>query len=154
MITIKKSPTADTRTCDVTKVTRSELLKSSEQHIHDVIRALDFFTAQIENARSVHDYDKIENIDQFYADFVTKFQQTSWWDNHRKIHRHHLNYADGVPPDVNLVDVIEYICDCVMAGMARSGSVYDITLPNEVLVRAFQNTIELLKKNVEVEKCS
>lgn len=151
MILIKKSPTADTRTCDVTKVTRSELLHSSEQHIHDVIQALDFFIMQIEIARSVHDYDKIENIDQFYADFVTKFQQTTWWDNHRKIHRHHLNHADGVPPDVNLVDVMEYISDCVMAGMARSGSVYDITLPNEVLVRAFQNTIELLKKNVKVE---
>lgn len=152
MITIKKSPTADTRTCDVSKVSISDLLSSSEQHIHDVIRALDFFIEMMDTARGTHDYDKIENIDRFYADFVTKFKQTGWWDNHRKIHRHHLNYADGVPADVNLVDVIEYICDCVMAGMARSGSVYDITLPNEVLFRAFQNTVELLKKNVEVEK--
>jgi len=123
-------------------------------HILDVIKALELFQSMMAQAARVHDYDKVENIAEFYADFVTKFEQTTWWDNHRKIHRHHLNYADGVPEDVNLIDVIEYISDCVMAGMARSGSVYDITLPNEVLVRAFNNTVELLKKNVEVDPCS
>jgi len=154
MITVKKSPTADTRTCDVTKVSQEMLRQSSMLHILDVIKALELFQSMMAQAARVHDYDKVENIAEFYADFVTKFEQTTWWDNHRKIHRHHLNYADGVPEDVNLIDVIEYISDCVMAGMARSGSVYDITLPNEVLVRAFNNTVELLKKNVEVDPCS
>ena len=37
-----------------------------------------------------------------------------------------------------------------MAGMARSGSVYALNIDPEVLMRAFQNTVELLKKNVEV----
>jgi len=53
-----------------------------------------------------------------------------------------------VPEDVNLLDVLEYISDCVMAGMARSGSVYDLTMPPELLERAFKNTVELLKKEV------
>jgi hypothetical protein len=38
-----------------------------------------------------------------------------------------------------------------MAGMARSGSVYPLSLPPELLERAFQNTVSLLKENVRVE---
>ena len=37
-IEIEKSPTADTRTCDWSKVTKQELLKSSKMHIKDVIK--------------------------------------------------------------------------------------------------------------------
>lgn len=39
--------------------------------------------------------------------------------------RHHL--LSRTPEDVNLVDVFEYIADCVMAGMARTGEVNDVT---------------------------
>lgn len=46
--------------------------------------------------------------------------------------------------------MIEYISDCVMAGMARSGSVYDLEMPPELLERAFKNTVELLKAEVVV----
>ena len=35
--------------------------------------------------------------------------------------------------------------------MARSGSVYELKLGPEILERAFQNTVELLKRNVVVE---
>ena len=48
------------------------------------------------------------------------------------------------------MDVIEHVVDCVMAGMARSGSVYDLDLPDELLQRALKNTVELLKANVQV----
>jgi hypothetical protein len=51
---------------------------------------------------------------------------------------------------VNLLDVLEYISDCVMAGMARSGSVYDLTMPPELLERAFKNTVDLLKSQVVI----
>ena len=123
MINIHTSPTADTRTCDVTKVDKAQLLHSSMQHISDVAKAMTFFSTKLFEAASEHDYDKLIAIDWFYADFRTKFEQTGWWDNHRKIHRHHLDHADGVPDDVNLLDLLEYISDCVMAGMARSGDV-------------------------------
>jgi hypothetical protein len=58
--------------------------------------------------------------------------------------------ADGVPADVNLIDVLDYIADCVMAGMARSGSVYPSALPPDLLTTAFQNTVALLKAQVVV----
>lgn len=150
MIQIKQSKTADTRSCDFANTSKETLLESSRQHIGDVVRALAFFSAKITEAAGEHDYDKLTEIDWFHADFITGFKQTGWWDNHRRIHRHHLDKPDGVPENVNLLDVIEHIADCVMAGMARSGSVYELKLPDDLLQRAFRNTTELLKQNVQV----
>lgn len=152
MIKIKKSETADTRTCDFSNVTKEQLLHSSCQHIGDVGLAMQFLRRHMTHAESIHDWDKIKNIDQFHADFVTGFKQTGWWDAHRKMHRHHLNTEDGIPSDVNLLDVLEYICDCVMAGMARSGEVYEVKIDPEVLQRAFRETVALLKSQVQVDK--
>jgi hypothetical protein len=151
MIRIRQSPTADTRTCDFTKVDKATLLRSSRQHIDDVRKGLEFFEQCLARAGEVHDADKIVALDEFHADFVTGFKNTSWWDNHRKVNRHHLNVPDGVPPNVNLIDVLDHIADCVMAGMARSGSVYELKLPAEVLEAAFQNTVKLLQRQIVVE---
>ena len=148
MIHIKKSPTADTLTCDWAKVTQTQLLTSSKQHIGDVVKGMLFFANNLLFIAMSHDKDKIDKIDHFHADFITGFAQTEWWDNHRKITRHHLSEEDGIPTDVNLIDVIEYRVDGVMAGMARSGSVYDIVLGDELLQQALKNTVELLKANV------
>jgi hypothetical protein len=151
MIVIHKSETADTRTSDFANVSKETLLASSKQHIEDVRQALDFFNCRVDEATYRHDTDKITDIDGFHADFVTGFTEHSWWDRHRALNRHHLTEADGVPADVNLIDVLDFIADCVMAGMARSGSVYPLTLPPELLERAFQNTVALLKAQVSVE---
>ena len=151
MITIKKSPTADTRTCDFANVSQDTLYYSSLAHIADVSAGIDFFRQCLFTAAQVHDRDKIDDIKGFHRDFVTGFTRTEWWDNHRKVNRHHLLQADGVPADVNLIDVLDMIADCVMAGMARSGSVYDLNIDPEVLRKAFNNTVELLKSQVAVE---
>lgn len=150
MIEIQQSKTADTRTCDVSKVTRLQLLESSAQHIGDVGKALAFFGSLLTQQAVRHDTDKLTDIDGFYADFITKFEQQDWWTRHRALNRHHLMQADGVPADVNLIDVLDFVADCVMAGMGRSGSVYPLNLPPELLERAFQNTVELLKAQVVV----
>jgi hypothetical protein len=151
MIKIKQSRTADTRTCDFANVSKETLLASSKQHIHDVHQAHQFFSRKIAEALLAHDTDKLTDIDGFHRDFVTGFAQTTWWDAHRKLNRHHLTAEDGIPEDVNLIDVLDFIADCVMAGMARSGSVYPLELPNELLQRAFQNTVAMLKREVVVE---
>ena len=153
MIKIKKSPTADTRTCDWATVSIQQLEDSSVSHISDVGDAMDMFCAMIRQAADDHDHDKLTEIEHFHADFQTGFKKTAWWDNHRKINRHHINMADGVRDDVNLIDVLEHIADCVMAGAARKGSVdgvYGVELPAELLQKAVYNTVELLKANVEV----
>jgi len=152
MIEIQKSSTADTRTCDVSKVDKEELRKASLSHMGDVVQALALFDELLEVAADEHDYDKITELDHFHSDFKTGFKEHLWWDNHRRINRHHIDKEDGIPSDVNLIDVLEHIADCVMAGMARSGSVYDLKLPDELLQRAFKNTVELLKKSVTVKE--
>ena len=154
MIRIGMSATADTRTCDYANTPKAVLLASSRQHIDDVGQALKFFRQRLLEAQQAHDTDKITDIDGFHADFVHGFAEghTSWWDRHRQVNRHHLNAPDGVRDDVNLIDVLDFIADCVMAGMARSGSVYPLELPAALLERAFQNTVTLLKAQVVVEQ--
>jgi len=152
LIKIKKSKTADSRTCDFSNVTKETLLASSKQHIMDVGKGMSFFIDMMEDAVNKHDHDKFTGIDQFHSDFVGGWKDTSWFDNHLKVNRHHLLTPEGVPKDVNLIDVIEMVVDCVMAGMGRSGSVYDLDIKKEVLMKAFENTVKILKKEVVVEK--
>ena len=152
MIKIRKSETADTRTCDFVNTTKETLLMSSCQHIGDVVKALAFFSGKLTEAAGEHDQDKITDIDSFHSDFRTGFERTEWWDRHRRINRHHIDSNDGIPDDVNLLDVLEHIADCVMAGMARSGDIYPLKLSDELLQTAFSNTVSLLKNQIEMEK--
>jgi len=150
MILIQKSQTADTRTCDYANVSQQQLLDSSVSHIADVRRGLAFFQAMLAESATRHDTDKLTDIAGFHRDFVTGFKQTEWWDAHRRLNRHHLFQSDGVPADVNLIDVLDLIADCVMAGMGRSGSVYPLVIDPDLLMRAFQNTVTVLKDQVVV----
>lgn len=151
MIIIKKSRTADTRSCDFSQVTKEQLTESSKQHINDVRRGIGYFIVKMSDSAYAHDRDKLTDINQFHEDFITGFKQTGWWDKHRKINRHHLLSPDGVPDDVNLVDVIEMIVDCVMAGMGRTGEVYPLEIGPDILMKAFQNTSQMLKAEIKVE---
>ena len=152
MLRIKESKTADTRSCDYRTVDKATLLASSVQHIGDVRAALEFFRRMLSAAAQKHDWDKLEGIDHFHSDFATGFKETGWWDNHRKVNRHHLLQADGIPADVNLIDVLEFIADCVMAGKARGGEMYALKVDPELMMRAFTNTADLLSGQIVVEK--
>jgi len=155
MIKIKKSPSADSRTA-VGKVSKQELYDSSAQHICDVRQGLAFFCRKIGSAGIRHDYTKVDpaGITDFYDSFSKgltgdAFKAEKWFQRHIHEERHHLK--DYCPDDVNLIDVLERISDIVMAGMGRSGSVYADMLPPEILQKAYANTIEMLKKEVEVQ---
>lgn len=150
IIKIKKSATADTRTSDHSTVTKEQLIESSKQHIQDVARAMGMFTGMMLVAVEHHDYDKLTNIDSFHKDFVTGFKSTTWWERHIVMSRHHLTQEIGVPSDVNLIDVLEMIADCVMAGMGRTGNVYPIEIDPKILTQAVTNTFNLLKSKVVV----
>jgi len=150
MIRIRKSTTADSRTCDYKNVTLDTLRASTRQHKSDVSEALLFFMNKLHSASYMHDNHKIATIEDFHKAFIGGFEDTTWWEAHRKSERHHLNSPLGVRKDVNLIDVLEYIADCVMAGMARTGTVYDITIDCVILQEAFNNTVKMLKDNVVV----
>ncbi len=151
-IRIHKSPSADTRSADH-EITPRELLDSSRMHIDDVQKAMMFLRTQLFNALLSHDWTKILYDREFYEQFH-KAQQTGDWGKgwYDQIHivkeRHHLK--DRCPDDVNLIDVLEMLCDCVMAGLARSGK-YREEEPNpEILVKAYKNTVKMLLDATEV----
>lgn len=151
-IIIKKSKNADTRTAEGT-VTKKELLQNTYSHICDVRNVSDFIAVKFILQCFDHDHTKIEGIDQFYEDFTsgrqnTEFKKLPWWQLHMT-ERHHLN--DSVPEDVNLIDVLEMVIDCTVAGLARSGEVYPISISQEVLSQAIENTKNLIIENCEVQ---
>ena len=152
MIEIEKSKTADTRSCDFANVTKEQLIASSKQHISDVQHGMAYLAGLLVDSAYNHDPDKLTGIDHFHSDFITGFKETGWYDNHRKVNRHHLLQEDGIPKDVNLIDVMEMIVDCVMAGMGRTGSVYPLNISPELLKKAFDNTVDLLKKQIVVKE--
>lgn len=150
MLRIKESKTADTRTCDVSKVKKEQLLLSSIQHIRDIQLGMNYFAEKLIEAGRIHDHTKLSGIDEFFSDFKTSFETMGWWENHKIKERHHLSKNGVVPDDVNLVDVIEYIVDGAMAGMARSGKYRKEEIPKGLLELAFNNTIKLLLSKIEV----
>lgn len=152
MIKIKQSKTADSRTCDWSKVTKEQLLESSKQHIGDIGKGFDFFIELMQRQKYIHDLTKINNIDEFFEDFRTGFKRTDWWIDHQKKERHHFNNPDFIQDDVNLIDIIDQIVDGVMAGMARSGEYRQEKISPELLDKAYKNTVKLLLDNVEVEE--
>ena len=154
MIKIKKSPSADTRSADH-EITEEELKQSTYMHIQDVRKAMRFIVALITDAADKHDYTKIMAFKDFYYQFH-QAQMTGQWgkgwfdETHIVNERHHLK--DNCPEDVNLIDVLEMLCDCVMAGLARSGAYREEEPDAEMLVKAYKNTVKLLISRVKVEE--
>lgn len=153
-IVIRKSPSADTRSADHA-VTREELRLSTDMHIVDVWKAMQFFRRKMDVAAGRHDYTKVDYFDEFYDQFhkaqATGEWGTGWFDEiHIVKERHHLK--DRCPEDVNLIDVLEMLCDCVMAGLARSGTYRDEEPDADMLVKAYKNTVKLLLEHVRVEE--
>ena len=156
-ITIFKSTDADTRSAKKVP-TKDQLLDSTLSHIRDVNNVGFFMSNKLKENYINHDHTKIEYIDEFYNDFVqqlqandkSNFKEMAWFKNRHLTERHHLN--DSVPEDVNLLDVLEMIIDCTVAGLARSGNIYPITIPEDVIKRAIENTKQLIIDNCEVIK--
>ena len=152
MIIINSTPNADSRTGGK-DIDFAELVRSTDDHMGHVKLGMEFFGRLMETAGERHDWTKKAYMEEFHKDLTTlepgdEFKDGKWYQMHISRERHHLNSM--VPDDVNLVDIFEFITDCVMAGMSRAGKVSDIALPDEVLRNAFNNTVERLKGNVMI----
>lgn len=150
-IRIQKSQTADTRTCDFANVSKKILIASSEQHISDVKCGIMWVVEKLLLAMEVHDSTKLSEIDMFHKDFVSGFETADWWKLHKQKERHHISQEDGIRDDIDLIDVIEFLVDGVMAGMARSGEYRHEKLQEGLLEKAFENTVNKILKDVAVE---
>ena len=154
-IVILKNTNGDTRVADHVP-TFSEFETSNKLHVADVGSAMSFIARLIAAAGKKHDWSKLIEPyrSMFYRDMCQTIEGTlnftdgEWSKFHYHNERHHLNR--NVQEDVNLIDVIEMICDCVCAGMARSGEVREILIDDEVLQLAVKNTVSLLLNQIEL----
>lgn len=148
MITVVKSNNADSRTKD-NNFSRETLEMDTNSHIQDVTNGLNLMAAMLKMKGPMHDHTKLSNMNDFYQALSNgNVKETIWYRNHVTKERHHL--LEKAPDDVNLLDVIECVVDCVMAGSARSGTVYPIEIPSDILQLAVANTVELLKRNISI----
>ena len=137
-------------------MTKEQLRQSSISHILNVGRAISWMQNRLDVRRLRHDHTKLEYLDEYY-EFIqaahknkTKtFVDCEWKDIHLT-ERHHIDVKP--PRDINLFDVMERIADVCMASSARGEDMYEDLVDPQMLVEAYQNTIELLCKNIEVKE--
>ena len=154
-IIIKKNPNGDTRTAKG-DITFEDFQKANDMHINDVNRIMSKIGDCIKDIGAIHDWTKKQYEREFFDDFnATRnegadFVNLPWYQKHIREERHHINnYVHG---DVDLLDVLEMIADCVGAGLARSGEMRPIEMDKEVLYKAFENTCELVKNMCVLEE--
>lgn len=161
MIKEEKKPIVilETKHADSRALNEGEELKKEDvefdtkAHIDSVKKCGDFISEKIKEQFKEHDHTKLgEHLEEFTKALSSRktndeFKKLPWWKVHLT-ERHHLN--DKAPNDVNLIDVLEMVCDCVSAGKARSGEVYPIEIDSKILQKAIKNTQKMLEDNIEV----
>jgi hypothetical protein len=156
-IKIKRNTLGDTRTA--TRVpTFYEMVDSNRSHVEDVSKMMDRIAEMMRKTGLDHDFTKRNDPEKslFYRELcatiegkIDSFIDGEWYPMHCKTERHHLN--EYCPDDVNLIDVLEMVCDCVCAGLARSGSVRPVKIDADILKRAVDNTVNMLVEIADVE---
>ena len=141
-IKIKKCPMGENK---------EDYLIAIANHINDVQKGCVFLANKIIEAGINHDYTKIPTIDEFMEERKSGIELNvgKWYQAHINDERHHLNVK--CPDDVTLIDVIEKLVDCTMAAIARKGYMTEDIISDEILQKAYKNTVELLKKEVILE---
>lgn len=153
MIEIKKNQNGDTRTAPK-NVSFEDFQEANDMHISDVSGVMYELSRMIDARGMNHDCTKKSQEKLFYDNFLdtinnkTDFTKNDWYQIHIKAERHHL--LANCPDDVNLIDILEMIVDCTCAGLARSGEVRPMEINDDILHRAINNTIELIRFMAEV----
>lgn len=146
-ITIHKNPNGDTRTAPK-DITFEQFQEANDSHIEDVKTVMCYMSIMIAEKGIKHDWSKKSQEEMFYRDFLSTmndgadFVSGQWYQMHVNTERHHL--LSRCPEDVNLLDVIEMIVDCVCAGKTRSGEVRDLEISTDILEKALKNTVKLV----------
>ena len=146
-IVIHKNPNGDTRTA-LKNVTFKQFQEANSSHIVDVSSVLTRLSENLKDNGHKHDWTKKKYEKMFYNNFLATvnydmdFVSGEWYQLHVNTERHHL--LSRCPEDVNLLDVIEMVVDCVCAGKTRSGEVRDLEISTDILEKALKNTIKLV----------
>ena len=119
---------------------REECLKDTRSHTEAVKSLMHMIAMEIILRAEYHDHTKFE-----YEDLT--------FEEHMSLERHHLNLPSGVHKDVNVIDLVEFICDCVSAGAQRSHSLdfKYLKVDESLLQDIVNNTAFELWKRVRVK---
>lgn len=156
VVEINKLPNTNSREAKKGNISFEDLSNETNIHREDVKNVLYFLASKLEEAGDKHDWTKKERERQFYDSFTSAkekgldFKKDAWYKYHVTTERHHI--ASHVAKDINLIDVIEMISDCCCAGLARSGKIYDIDIKPDVLMKAFNNTVQLTKDSIKLDE--
>lgn len=155
-VKIKRNSNGDSRTAEGVP-TFEEFHNANQMHMNDVERTMNEVGWEILHRGRQHDITKTILEEMFYRDMVDtienriKFTDGEWANIHYNNERHHLHRV--VPEDVNFIDILEMICDCVCAGKARSEKEYvDVELDMQTLRKAYENTVKLINDIVVLEE--
>lgn len=146
-VEIYKNPNGDTRTAPK-DISFEQFKEANTSHISDIRLVMSVLSVMLCKNGVEHDHTKKEHEEMFYRDFLsamnegTDFTSGEWYKLHVNTERHHL--LSRCPEDVNLLDVIEMIVDCVCAGKTRSGEIREIEITPEILQKATENTVKLI----------
>lgn len=134
---------------------KEQLRADTLQHIHDVGLVMAHIGMVLMERGYTHDWSKLEFFDDFAKDTLERletpeFKKRNWYHIHTVEERHHINA--NVPVDVDLIDVLEMIVDCIIAGKTRSGWVNKefLILKDSVLEDAYWNTVDKIDKSIVV----
>lgn len=136
---------------------KEQLLRDTNQHRQDVGKVLGELSLYLFERGVAHDWSKLAFFEQFSQDTLERqdtpdFKSRPWYKIHTTKERHHVNA--NVPEDVDLIDLLEMIVDCVVAGKTRSGEVNNdfLILKDNILDDAYWNTVKKITDTVIVEK--
>lgn len=155
IVEIDKSPNADSRTADKGKVSFEDFSKATDMHREDVKNVIYELARRLREIGDKHDWTKKEQEDEYYDSYVTSkkngtdFHKSDWYKNHVKEERHHVKYH--VAPDINLLDILEVICDHCCDELVEKGRVGKMDIDEDVLMKAFNNTVELVKSFIRLD---
>lgn len=156
MVKIKRNTNGDSRVAKSVP-TFEEFTHANNSHRWDVENLMTEVATLLTVIGRNHDWTKTTEPfkSMFYRDLCNtiegkmNFMDGEWSKFHYETERHHL--LKSVPDDVDLFDVIEMICDCVSAGLARSGEVRKLEIDEGILSKALDNTVEKIKDMCVVE---
>ena len=154
MISIIPNTNGDTRTAPH-DVTLEQFVEANTMHINDVRNVMNYLALKMVKQGMAHDYTKIDSSKLFYENFKATMEGNSdfvndeWYQMHIQREKHHP--LSNCHEDINLLDIIEMVVDCVCAGKARSGSVRPLEVDSEILLKALSNTEKLIDTITEIK---
>ena len=152
---IYKNSNGDTRTAPK-NVTFKEFQKANDMHREDVKNTMNEIAFLLMEKGKKHDWTKKDYEEMFYNNFLstlnngTNFVEDEWYQLHIEKEKHHL--FSKCHDDVDLLDVIEMVVDCVCAGKARSGEIRGLEINQEILDKALKNTVKRINEIVKCEE--